>query len=406
MPTLQRGQRMALSTVTSGQRLTLRTQLSGLQAPDLSLFGLDESRQLSDDRYFIFYNQLESPEGALRLDLASQTFQINLERVPLGIYRLLLAATTDNQTFRALKRATVCLEDGQGRGVQFEVQGDLFENEQAVMLLELYRHQGQWRVMGVGQGFSGGLQALLESVGGQVVSEPQPSALPPQLPAQRVAPLPALTWEPLDSAPQAAQGRPGVCQSCGKSPSFFNRLNTQGHCKECARLVQEGLRRFRVRFLAASADGIMELREWHDLQQTVYEAQLDAPLALEFVRPDALHLLERTLTLARADGQISAQDVENFNRLARLLRVPDPLLTKLREDLNDLRGATLIREGHLPTITSTLLLEAGEVAHLEVPAQFRHVTATRARDIPGRLVVTNRQVHFVSPEGGWNVQYS
>ncbi len=55
---------------------------------------------------------------------------------------------------------------------------------------------------------------------------------------------------------------------------------------------------------------------------------------------------------------------------------------------------------------SALLLDSGETAHLEVPATYRRVTASRVREIPGRLTVTNRQVHFSGgTEGGWSIQY-
>lgn len=395
---LQRGQRLPLSSVTTQARLTLRVHLPGIQSADLSVFGLNEARLLSDDRYFIFYNQPSSPEGAITLDLNSQSFQIDLERVPLGIHRLLLAATSDQQTFRELQRGTVSLEDAQRQGAHFEVQGSMFESEQAVMLLELYRHQGSWRVMGVGQGFNGGLQALLESLGGEVAAVVVPEVGAPTPPL-------APTWKPLETAQIDAQPYAGTCRHCGKNPSLFNRLNAQGLCKDCARAVNDGLQHFRTRFLAACADGVMELHEWEDLQKSIVRGKLDAHVALEFVRPDALHLLERTLTLARADGEISDAEVEGFDRLAKLLEMPQSLMGKLRTDLDDLRAATQIRQGHLPTISSSLILEAGEVAHLEVQAQYRHVTASRSRDIPGRLVITNRQIHFVSAEGGWNVQY-
>ena len=33
---------------------------------DVCCFSLDKNMQLSDDRYFIFYNQLESPESAIK----------------------------------------------------------------------------------------------------------------------------------------------------------------------------------------------------------------------------------------------------------------------------------------------------------------------------------------------------
>ncbi|WP_291424568.1 TerD family protein [Deinococcus sp.] len=414
---LQRGQRVPLTQFLTGAHLTLQAHLPGMAA-DISLLGLDEERKLTDDRYFIFYNQPGSPEGALNLDLKSQTFTVDLERVPLGIHHLLLAASSDDQTFSELGRGVVHVRDRQSNDVLFECSGELFGTEQAVMLLELYRHQGGWRISGVAQGFSGGLGALIQSLGGEVVKEmPTPESQAPALEwgesltqletifGQPAPPQPEV-WQPLTSAPTDPWHERNACERCGRRPGLGARLNSAGLCKTCAQEVTTGLHNFRTRFLAACADGLLEMHEWEDLQQTVYREKLDAKAALEFVRADALDLLERTISIAQADGSVSEQEEKVFERLLYLLQLPDGMAQPLRVRVAELRVASKLREGRLPSIQSTLILDAGEVAHLEVPATFRQVTATRTRDIAGRAVLTNRQMHFVgSAEGGWNVQY-
>ncbi|GGR60609.1 TerF-like protein [Deinococcus seoulensis] len=413
MHSLQRGQRVPLTQmVGAATHLTLRVHLPGLNAPDISVFGLDAERRLSDDRYFVFYNQPASPERAIVLNSPAGSFRVDLDRVPVQVHRLLLAATSDDQPFSALGGGRVTLEADPHTGLTFELSGTLFDQEQAVMLLEVYRHQGEWRVSAVAQGFAGGLQALLESLGGEVAGEPDgASGAPAASLAPTSEPSPATdVWVPLTGAAQpgaAPQTGAHTCRRCGKTPNLFSRgrLDTRGWCRTCVQQEQEALGHFRTRFLAACADGIMEAHEWQDLQATVTRSGLDARRALEFVRSDALHLLERTAALARADGVITDQELEAFERLARLLDVPASMLSRLRADLQELRLAASIRAGHLPVIQTTLILDAAEVAHLEIPATFRHVTATRTRDIPGRLILTSRQLHFVSGEGGWNVQY-
>ncbi|AWN22177.1 hypothetical protein DKM44_02130 [Deinococcus irradiatisoli] len=393
---LQRGQRAPLSQFTAATRFTIQTELPMPTPPDISIFGLDEARRLSDDRYFIFYNQLSSPERAIAMDEQTQVFTIDLGLLPLGIHRLLLASTSDAEPFSALGRGQVTLK-AQGQEVlRFPVAGVDFQAEQAIMLLEVYRHQGAWRVAGVGQGFAGGLRALLESMGGEV-EEPEAAAAPA-----------ADTWPRLKSAPEQYT-ETGQCRRCGKvRDRFLRRIRLDQHqlCPDCAQDLKDGLDRFRVRFQAACADGIMERHEWQDLQDTILLYHLNAQEALKYVRADALYLLERTVALARADGVLTNAEEAEFNRLAELLDVPDAMLNNLRAELEELRSASRIREGHLPTIKSRLILESGEVAHLEVPATFRHVTSSKVRDIPGRLVLTSKQMHFTSNEGGWNVQYS
>ncbi|GHG18464.1 hypothetical protein GCM10017784_07010 [Deinococcus indicus] len=151
----------------------------------------------------------------------------------------------------------------------------------------------------------------------------------------------------------------------------------------------------------------MEYREWQDLQAVIDRERISAHRALEFVRPDALRFLERMFALARADGQITQEEETTFHSMIKHLEVPGTMVAHLERELEELKQAAQLRAGNLPTVHSSIMLEAGEIAHLECTATYRHVTSTRTRDIPGRLVVTNRQVHFLSPsEGGWNIQYA
>jgi hypothetical protein len=56
----------------------------------------------------------------------------------------------------------------QGEFARFDFVGSDFAAEQAVMLGEIYRKDGQWRFMVVGQGFNGGLPALVRHFGADV----------------------------------------------------------------------------------------------------------------------------------------------------------------------------------------------------------------------------------------------
>uniref|UniRef100_UPI0035C72DC3 TerD family protein n=1 Tax=Enterococcus rotai TaxID=118060 RepID=UPI0035C72DC3 len=40
--------------------------------------------------------------------------------------------------------------------------------EKAVMLVEIYRHNSEWKISAIGQGFSQGLARLIEHLGGEV----------------------------------------------------------------------------------------------------------------------------------------------------------------------------------------------------------------------------------------------
>ncbi|KQQ92441.1 TerD family protein [Massilia sp. Leaf139] len=172
-----RGQKGKLSDLGVGSSFAVDLDIS---APgfsvDVSCFGLDGADKLSDDRYMVFYNQLASPGDAVRLDLRSggARFNVNLDALPASIAKLVFVAAIDGaQTMRALGASSLTL----GSALRFPWSGGDFGDEKAVIVAELYRRDGQWRFGAVGQGFNGGLSALLKHFGGEEAA-PSASAAP------------------------------------------------------------------------------------------------------------------------------------------------------------------------------------------------------------------------------------
>ncbi|AIZ45891.1 tellurium resistance protein TerA [Deinococcus radiopugnans] len=211
MQTFQTGQKAQLSTLTPQTNLTLTVQVTGPAAEyDLILFGLDAAGQLSDDRYMIFFNQPRSPEGALDMRSGSRNekvFQVDLSRLPANVRRLSLASTVDSGAFNAIDHAEVTLSSGGSPLMNYRVTGRDFQQQKAIMLLDLY-FKDVWRVGAVGQGFNGGLEALVKHFGGTVADTPagRPPPPPPAPPAApRPAPTPAAT--PTPPAPTVNLGK-------------------------------------------------------------------------------------------------------------------------------------------------------------------------------------------------------
>ncbi|WP_239335381.1 TerD family protein [Frankia sp. CiP3] len=179
-----RGQKSQLSAITPGTDLYIGIALvaPGLSW-DVSCFGLDANDRLSDDRYFIFFNQPKSPEGSIQLlgEQAgdTQSFRATLKDVPAGIDKLSFCAAIDgagaaSQISAGYFRIVV----GGSEVMRYAFTGADFSSERAVMICDLYR-KGVWRVSAVGQGFDGGLAELIRSFGGEVE---EPSAPPPAAP--------------------------------------------------------------------------------------------------------------------------------------------------------------------------------------------------------------------------------
>jgi len=208
---LQRGEKRPLAELSvSGVGALEVTLRHDLQGADVSVFGLNTDRQLQDDRYFVFYNQLSSPAG--EIVLAPQpwggTFRLDLTRLPASVRRLMFVMTHDSAPFSHLGQLTWTLGDPAPK-VGVELRGAEFGSERAVMVAEVYEHNGAWRAASVGQGFSGGLDALLVHFGGE--ASPAPTQASPQRPAPSPAPVPFPPPRPstLVSQPSPA-GRPGL----------------------------------------------------------------------------------------------------------------------------------------------------------------------------------------------------
>ena len=194
MNTFSRGQKGKLADLGVGSSFAvdLDVQASGF-AVDVSCFGLDSLDKLSDDRYMVFYNQLASPGDAVRLELRAggARFNVNLDALPSSIAKLVFVAAIDGaQTMRALGASSLSL----GNALRFPWSGSDFGDEKAVIVAELYRRDGQWRFGAVGQGFNGGLGALLEHFGGTQAA-PAPSKAPVAAPAASKVSLSKVTLE-------------------------------------------------------------------------------------------------------------------------------------------------------------------------------------------------------------------
>ncbi|MEU6357845.1 TerD family protein, partial [Streptomyces sp. NPDC047072] len=216
----QRGHKAKISDLTAGTDLYVGVQISapGLTF-DISCFGLDADERLSDDRYFIFFNQPKSPEDAIQLLGAqagdTESFRVTLDQIPSQIQKLSFTATIDGDG-QMSQVAPGCLRivAGGEEVARYAFDGSEFSTERAVMLGDLYL-KDVWRFAAVGQGFDGGLDALLKNFGGEVAEEE--AAPEPTVPAQAQAAPPAFAPPPAP-APAAAPARPRPMTAA--APSF------------------------------------------------------------------------------------------------------------------------------------------------------------------------------------------
>lgn len=185
---LIRGQKLKLSDVLANQLIFSLTTTPPINLNlDIALFGLDSQGKLSNEAYMIFYNQPQSPCGSLKLSQNTGqqvSFDVNLATLNPQIERLVLTLTIDgHQTMAQLPAMTIDLQSQQQTVASFPIDGSMFQQEKALMALELYKKDNIWRMNAVGQGFNGGLAALIKHFGGEVAEAVPTQAAPttPQL---------------------------------------------------------------------------------------------------------------------------------------------------------------------------------------------------------------------------------
>ncbi len=214
MKQLSRGERLPLASHAPAGALQAGLSASGL-ALDFACFALDARGKLVDERYMTFFNQPLSPCGGVRsaaVGADKDGFVFELGRLPPSVERVVIAASVDGGgTMSQLQSGYLRLVSREGEFARFDFAGRDFAAEQALMLGELYRKDGGWRFMAVGQGFNGGLAALVRHFGADVAAD-APSRAAAAAPAR---PAPAVSLE--KRVEQAAPQLVSLVKSAGVS---------------------------------------------------------------------------------------------------------------------------------------------------------------------------------------------
>ncbi|WP_181373320.1 TerD family protein [Massilia glaciei] len=161
---------------------------------DVACFLVRADDKVPSDAWMVFYNQPASPGNAVRLQTSPKAvaFELNLDALPAEIVRCCFTATLDGtaSTVAAIGGLAVRALAGDAELRFLPTQ---LGNERALMLVDLYRHDGGWRLRAVAQGFNGGLAPLARHFGVSVEEDagrpPAPQAAPvPQPPSPAPAP--------------------------------------------------------------------------------------------------------------------------------------------------------------------------------------------------------------------------
>ncbi|WP_085918267.1 TerD family protein [Halomonas sp. CSM-2] len=147
---------------------------------DASVILLANTGKVSSDDDFIFFNQPKHPSGAVEQTDGS-TFSVDLSKVPGHLERIAFVLTVDPGLFALSSGYRFDLK-GAGENFEFSGQGT-GRQEKSLIVCELYRRNGDWKVKVVDQGFAGGMAPLAEHFGVDVDSDSKPAHTPTPSPA-------------------------------------------------------------------------------------------------------------------------------------------------------------------------------------------------------------------------------
>ncbi len=255
MNNLNRGQKIALqdSVYQSSFPVLINLNAPGLSF-DVTCFGLDLNDKLSDDRYMIFYNQKTSPERSIELisnTVSTANFSINLQKIPSSIEKLVFTITIDGtQVFKNIQSASVNIANS----LSFTLHGSDFLEEKALVFVEFYRKTGTWRLNANGQGFNGGLSALLANFGGKEASSDAAPVTPTLIPV-----TPAISISKISLDKKIEKEAPHLISLIKKANVSLEKKGLSNHRARCALCLD----------ISASMDGLYRSGKVQELADRV-----------------------------------------------------------------------------------------------------------------------------------------
>jgi len=143
---------------------------------DASVFILGENKKIVSDEYFVFYNNLKSPDGAVEHtgdnltgagEGDDESVKVDLSKINTAATELCFVVTIHDaasrkQNFGQVRNAFVRIynPDTNEEILKYDLDED-FSIETAVEFGRLYKRGGEWKFEAVGVGVKGGLEDYL-----------------------------------------------------------------------------------------------------------------------------------------------------------------------------------------------------------------------------------------------------
>ncbi len=212
MTAMTPGSNLPLSAVRVAVDVTAPVRL------DVSGLLLAANGKVRSDDDFVFYNQPSGP-GVTHSAAAGggDTITVDTAAVPDGIEKIVVTASPDapGATFAGTEPTGTVRNADDGSVIATFTPPQL-GSETALVVVEIYRRNGAWKVRAVGQGYANGLAGIATDFGVSVEEPAAPAAVPQAPPAP---PAPAGQWGPPAGAPSPVAPPPAAAPPAPAAPA-------------------------------------------------------------------------------------------------------------------------------------------------------------------------------------------
>ncbi|MEF9991559.1 MAG: TerD family protein [Romboutsia sp.] len=147
---------------------------------DTAAFLIGQDGKVTSDSDFIFYNNLKHTSGSVEHigdnrtglgDGDDEAMLVDMSKIPSNISKIAFTVTIHDamdrrQNFGQVSNSYIRVlnKDNNEELIKYEL-GEDFSIETAVVVAEIYKHNGEWKFNASGSGFEGGLEALCKNFG-------------------------------------------------------------------------------------------------------------------------------------------------------------------------------------------------------------------------------------------------
>jgi stress response protein SCP2 len=253
---LKKGERLNLAQISPnltkvaialGWEIPTELNLSGSNPQsyelDASVFALGSEGKIPDEKYFVFYNNSHSPDGAIahcgnnptRQTNGNEEIYVDLAKITPAVEEMIFVVTIHqgqarNQNFSQISNPFIRLCDREtGTELARYDLTEAFSEETAVEFGRLYKKDAGWRFQAVGQGYKAGLQSFVDKYHSEIKQEPKPAKRQVELPKLPVAEQSPKSQKAIALDKQLEEKAPHIFNLAKKAEISLKKANLTNH---------------------------------------------------------------------------------------------------------------------------------------------------------------------------------